>query len=80
MTKSEYRNSCKDGVTFSDLKDDPEYYRDGEELILVSEVEQIIDDIESDVNDIIYILEDIKGLEEIDNAKKLLEDLSYKLY
>jgi len=48
MTKSGYRNSCKDGVTFSDLKDDPEYFRDGEELILTSEVEQIIDDIEND--------------------------------
>ena len=46
----------------------------------VDEVYKILDDIESDVIDVYNILRNIEGLSEIDEAKKLLENLSLKLY
>ena len=40
----------------------------------------MIDDIESDVNEIMGMLESIKGLSEIEEIKEKVDELSYKLY
>lgn len=76
---SKYRNAALDGYTYSDLA---EYGFDDnkENLIPESVVKSVIDDIESDVNEIRDILDDIKGLSEIDEAKEKISSLSMKLY
>lgn len=76
---SKYRNAALDGYTYSDLA---EYGFDDnkENLIPESVVKSVIDDIESDVNEIRDILDDIKGLSEIDEAKEKISSLSIKLY
>lgn len=43
-------------------------------------VKSVIDDIESDVNEIRDLLDDIKGLTEIDEIKDKISSLSQKLY
>ena len=40
----------------------------------------MIDDIEADVNEIRDMLDDIKGLSEIDEVKEKISSLSMKLY
>ena len=40
----------------------------------------MIDDIESDVNEIMGMLESIKGLSEIEEIKEKVDELSDKLY
>ena len=76
---SKYRNAALDGYTYNDLA---EYgYDDNKEtLIPESTVKSVIDDIESDVNEIRDILDGIKGLSEIDEAKEKISSLSMKLY
>lgn len=76
---SKYRNAALDGYTYSDLA---EYGFDDnkENLIPESVVKSVIDDIESDVNEIRDILDDIKGLSEIDEAKEKISSLSMNLY
>ena len=53
---------------------------DKENLIPESTVKSVIDDIESDVNEIVEMLESIKGLSEIEEIKEKVDELSYKLY
>ena len=76
---SKYRNKALDGYTYNDLI---EYgYDDNKEnLIPESTVKAVIDDIESDVNVIIDLLEGIRGLSEIEEIKKMINNLSEKLY
>lgn len=76
---SEYRNEATDGYCYSDLS---EYGYDDDEEVLVpkSTVINAIDGIESDVNEIIKLLEDISGIEIIDEVKEKLKTLSEKLY
>lgn len=76
---SKYRNAALDGYTYSDLA---EYGFDDnkENLIPESVVKSVIDDIESDVNEIRDMLDCVKGLSEIDEAKEKISSLSMKLY
>lgn len=55
-------------------------FDDREEFIPKSVVIQIIDEIESDINDINHKLEHINGLTEVDEIKKQVSELSTKLY
>ena len=52
----------------------------GSLYILVDEVDNIIDSIESEVNAIFDTIKNIEGLTEIDEIKTMLENLSVKLY
>lgn len=76
---SKYRNDALDGYTYDDLA---EYgYADNKEIFIPkSTVESVIDDIESDVNEIRDLLDEIKGLTEIDEIKDKVSSLSRKLY
>ena len=76
---SKYRNKALDVYTYNDLA---EYgYDDNKEnFVLESTVKSVIDDIESDVNEIRDLLDDIKGLSEIDKLKEKISSLSEKLY
>ena len=76
---SKYRNKALDGYTYNDLI---EYgYDDNkEDLIPESTVKGVIDDIESDVNEIRDMLEGIRGLSEIEEIKEMVNNLSGKLY
>ena len=76
---SKYRNEALDGYTYNDLI---EYgYDDNKEnLIPESTVKSVIDNIESDVNVIIDMLEGIRGLSEIEEIKEMVNNLSEKLY
>lgn len=76
---SKYRNNALDGYTYNDLI---EYgYDDNKEnLIPESAVKSVIDAIESDVNEIVGMLENIKGLSEIEEIKEKVDELSEKLY
>lgn len=76
---SKYRNEITDGYLYTDLT---EYgYDDNKEnLIPESTVKNVIDDIESDVNEIRDLLDGIKGLTEIDEIKEKVSTLSEKLY
>lgn len=59
-----------------------EYYGDEccFDYVEIDDVYEILSIIESDVIDIYNIIRDIEGLSKIDEAKKLLEDLSLRLY
>lgn len=74
-----YRKEATDGFTFNDLINYG-YDNGKEDLIPVSMVDNVLDAIESDVKDIFYLLEGIKGLSEIEEIKDKLEDLEEKLY
>lgn len=76
---SKYRNEALDGYTYNDLV---EYgYDDNKEnLIPESSVKSVIDDIESDVNEIRDMLDSINGLSEIEEIKDRINELSEKLY
>lgn len=74
-----YRKEATDGFTYNDLVNYG--YDDGkEDLIPVSTVDSVLDAIESDVKDIFYLLDGIKGLSEIEEVKDKLENLEEKLY
>ena len=76
---SKYRNEALDGYTYNDLI---EYgYDDNKEnLIPESTVKGVIDDIESDVNESVAMLESINRLSEIEEIKEKVDELNYKLY
>ena len=76
---SKYRNKALDGYTYNDLI---EYgYDDNKEnLIPESTVKSVIDDIESDVNEIEALLDSISGLTEVDEIKDKVKELAEKLY
>lgn len=76
---SKYRNDALDGYIYNDLE---EYgYDDNKEILIPkSTVESVIDDIESDVNEIRDLLDGIKGLTKIDEIKDKVSSLSLKLY
>lgn len=76
---SKYRNRALDGYTYNDLI---EYgYDDNKEnLVPESTVKSVIDNIESDINEIMGMLENIKGLSEIEEIKEKVDELSDKLY
>ena len=77
--RSKYRKEATDGYLYSDLVDYG-YDDNKEELIPESTVKSVIDDIESDVNEIVGMLESIKGLSEIEEIKEKVDELNYKLY
>lgn len=68
----------KEAYQYGDLADYE--FDDREEFIPKSVVIQIIDEIESDINDINHKLESINGLTEVDEIKKQVSELSTKLY
>ena len=68
----------KEAYQYGDLADYE--FDDREEFIPKSVVIQIIDEIESDINDINHKLEHINGLTEVDEIKKQVSELSTKLY
>lgn len=68
----------KEAYQYGDLADYE--FDDREEFIPKSVVIQIIDEIESDINDINHKLEHINGLTEVDEIKKRVSELSTKLY
>lgn len=68
----------KEAYQYGDLADYE--FDDREEFIPKSVVIQIIDEIESDINDINHKLESINGLTEVDEIKKQVSELSAKLY
>lgn len=68
----------KEAYRYGDLADYE--FDDREEFIPKSVVIQIIDEIESDINDINHKLEHINGLTEVDEIKKQVSELSTKLY
>lgn len=76
---NKYRNDALDGYTYNDLA---KYGFDDnkENLIPESTVKTVIDNIESDINEIRGMLDDIKGLSEIEEVKEKISSLSLKLY
>lgn len=68
----------KEAYQYGDLADYE--FDDREEFIPKSVVIQIIDEIESDINDINHMLEPINGLTEVDEIKEQVSELSTKLY
>ncbi len=74
-----YRNEATDGYVYSDLA---EYGYDDEKEKLIPEsiVVGVIDKIESDVNEIKDLLDNITGLTEIEDIKDRIAELSIKLY
>lgn len=68
----------KEAYQYGDLADYE--FDDREEFFPKSVVIQIIDEIESDINDINHKLEHINGLTEVDEIKKQVSELSTKLY
>lgn len=76
---SKYRKEATDSYTYNDLVN---YGFDDNktELVPVNEVENVIDQIESDVKEITSLLDDIKGLSEIEEIKEKLNSLEEKLY
>lgn len=74
-----YRNEATDGFSYGDLVDYG--YDDGkEQLVPESTVVGVIDQIETDVNEIKDLLDNISGLTEIDEIKEKVNELSLKLY
>ena len=70
------RNEC---LTVSEIKELEESVDDSEYISLES-VEDILDDIESELDDILYELSYITGLTEIDDICKNLKNIVEKLY
>lgn len=68
----------KEAYQYGDLADYE--FDDREEFIPKSVVIQIIDEIESDINDINQKLEPINGLTEVGEIKEQVSELSTKLY
>nr|DAK91425.1 MAG TPA: hypothetical protein [Bacteriophage sp.] len=68
----------KEVYQYGDLADYE--FDDREEFIPKSVVIQLIDEIESDINDINHKLEPINDLTEMDEIKEQVSELSTKLY
>lgn len=79
MKVGKYREKATDGFTFNDLVNYG-YDNGKEDLIPISIVNDVLDLIESDVKDIVYLLDGIKGLSEIDEIKNRLGILEKMLY
>lgn len=81
MSKS-YREKMQRGiVTAIEVADDKSYYMDNDEsFVPVSEVYDVLDNIEDRVDVALNALKDIHGLVEIDNVKEILGRLSDDLY
>jgi pyruvate carboxylase len=77
---SEYRNRIKDDAVKYDEMTDYGYDDCKEYLIPESTVKYVLDAIESDVIDVMNILEHIEGLTEIDEAKDMLKVIAAKIY
>ena len=79
MMKENYREQIED---VRDAYDDIVEDKHSKEMFFVdlAETKTVIDYIESDVNDILSLLEPIEGLSEIDEVKNKLSELSGKLY
>lgn len=78
----EYIKLAEDTVMTSQeiIEDAGENYTLDCEWVLASDVEKAFDKVDSDVDDIKNLLENIKGLTEIDEIKELIEELSKKVY
>lgn len=79
MMKENYREQIEDvRYTYDDIVED----KHSKEMFFVdlAETKTVIDCIESDVNDILSLLDPIKGLSEIEEAKDKLIELSSNLY
>lgn len=76
---SKYRNAIMDVYIYADLAEYG-YDNNKENLILESTVKSVIDDIESDANEIRDLLDEIKGLTGIDEIKEKVSILSERLY
>ncbi len=73
------QKKINDGFTYNHLQDYG--YDDGKEnMIPVSEANEVLDAIESDIKDISCLIKDINGLSEIDEIKYMLKALEDKLY
>lgn len=75
----EYRNQATNGIMFNDLLSEQDCHKYDEEFVSVDDVKQVMDNIESDVSDIKDLLEDIKGIEVIEDAQRKLNVLYEKL-
>ena len=74
-----YRNDATTGYLYNELVDYG--YDDNKEVLIpLSTIEGVINNIESDVNEIRDLLSEIQGLAEIDAIKEKVEELSTKLY
>lgn len=74
-----YRDQLdREAYQYSDLADYD--FDDKEELVPKDVVTEMMDEIESTINDIIYNLEPISGLTKIDEIKDMMSELSAKLY
>ena len=74
-----YRNDATTGYLYNELVDSG--YDDNKEVLIpLSTIEGVINDIESDVNEIRDLLSEIQGLAEFDEIKEKVEELSTKLY
>lgn len=78
-SRSKYRKEATDGYFYSDLVDYG-YDDNKEELVPQSTVESVINDIESDVDEIEVLLDNISGLAEIEEIKDKVKELAKKLY
>ena len=75
----DYRNRITTGYLYNELVD---YGYDDNKKVLIplSTVEDVINDIESDVKDIESLLDGIGGLTEIDEIKRKVNELTTKLF
>ena len=74
-----YRNEATTGYLYNELVDYG--YDDNKEVLIpLSTVESVINDIESDVKEIEYLLDGVGGLDLIDEVKQKLDTLTTKLY
>ena len=83
MKYSTYRDRALRDYTYSpdellEIDLDDTEYKEG--YVPCEELKKVIDDIESDVNDVIRTLERISGVDLIDEAVDMLKKLSEKLY
>lgn len=77
----EFRNKLdNDAYQLQTLKNDKYDFDMTEEYTPLSTVYGILDTIEDIVNDVCERLEDITGLAEIDDVKKIVNELSNQLY
>lgn len=81
MSKSYREKMKRELVTAEEIVDDGLYYTDDQvSFIPVSEVYDVLDNIEDRVNMAFNALKDIHGLVEIDNVTEVLGRLSDDLY
>lgn len=73
-----YREKATDGFTYNDLINYG--YDEKEDLIPVGIVDDVLNNIESDIRDVIDLLNGITGLSEIDEIRNNLTVLEEKLY